>query len=208
MGDGVCDCCDASDEYNSSANCVDNCRELGREARLAKKRADQLLKDGSKIREEMIAKGKQEKADGQTKLLKLRSDLAEADTLKTEKELLKKTAEEKEAAALEKYKPPEPEPQQPGDETDEDEKTAEAEDYFRMLDSDESGTLTVNELQVRQTFDRNRDGQVSEEEALFFMNNLNEITMKEFVDEAWRNVKPFVMLEKGNFFFQYNFIKK
>lgn len=144
----------------------------------------------------MIAKGKQMKAEFQTKLLKLRSDFVEADMLKKEREIMKRVAEEKEAGALEKYKPAEPEAQ-PGDETSEDEKTVEAEDYFRMLDSDESGTLTINELQVRNTFDRNRDGQVSEEEALFFMNNLNEITMKEFVDDAWRTIKPFVMLEKG-----------
>jgi protein kinase C substrate 80K-H len=29
VNDGICDCCDAADEYQSGANCVNTCKELG-----------------------------------------------------------------------------------------------------------------------------------------------------------------------------------
>ena len=29
VNDGICDCCDASDEYASGAGCSNTCREMG-----------------------------------------------------------------------------------------------------------------------------------------------------------------------------------
>ena len=142
--------------------------------------------------------GKQIKNELQAKLSKLRVDHEEAELIKKEKEVLKKQAEERENAALEKYKPPEPEQQPEEDnEEDEEERQNEAEEYFKLLDSDSSGTVTIAELQTRVTFDKNRDGAVSEEEALFFLNNQQELTMQEFIDVAWSNIKPFLMRERG-----------
>ena len=57
VNDGVCDCCDASDEYSSDKECIDNCNELGREARLEAQKAAELAREGNKIRAEMLAKG-------------------------------------------------------------------------------------------------------------------------------------------------------
>ena len=33
VNDGVCDCCDAADEYGSGAGCASNCLEVGKAAR-------------------------------------------------------------------------------------------------------------------------------------------------------------------------------
>lgn len=195
INDGVCDCCDGSDEY-SAKECLNNCNELGREARLEQQKAEELVREGNKIRVEMTAKGKQLKNDYHAQLVKLRADYQEAELVKKEKELLKNQAEERESAALEKYKPSEPE--QPVVEEEEEElQESEAEDYFKLLDSDNSGTVTIVELQTRVTFDKDRDGAVSEEEALYFLNNKKEINLQEFVDIAWSNIKPFLMLEQG-----------
>lgn len=139
----------------------------------------------------------------QQKLSKLRADYEEAELIKKEKESLKKEAEEKEKIALDKYKPPEPEQTEAEKEEAREERLNEAEDYFRLLDSDSSGTVTIVELQTRITFDKDRNGEVSEEEALYFLNNQPELTMQEFVDLAWANIKPFIMLEKGNLSFFY-----
>ena len=200
VNDGVCDCCDASDEYASSKQCLDNCHELGREARVEAEKAAELAKEGNKIRLEMLTLGKRLKGENQAKLVKLRSDFEEAGLNKNEKEVLKNQAEERENAALEKYKPVEPE--QPQLDREEDEvQGVEAEQYFKMLDSDGSGTITVAELQTRVTFDRDGNGEISEEEALFFLNNKHELNYEEFIDAAWANIKPFLMREKGGFAF-------
>lgn len=198
VNDGVCDCCDASDEYNSSKECPNNCNELGKEARLEQQKAEELIREGNKIRMEMIAKGKQLKTDYQAQLVKLRADYEEAERVKKEKELLKTQAEERESAALEKYKTIESEqPAQEEGEEEEELHESDAEDYFKLLDSDNSGTITVAELQTRVTFDKDRNGVVSEEEAMFFLNNQKEINLQEFMDTAWANIKPFLMLEQG-----------
>ena len=42
---------------------------------------------------------------------------------------------------------------------------AEAREAFAHLDNDGDGVLTKEEMMSRQTFDTNRDGQVSEDEA-------------------------------------------
>ncbi|KAJ8665309.1 hypothetical protein QAD02_006971 [Eretmocerus hayati] len=197
VNDGVCDCCDASDEYKSGAECVDNCHELGREALLEAQRTAELVKEGNKIRHEYIAKGKELREENAAKLAKLRADYEEAQLLKKEREVVKNTAEERETAALEKYKPAPP-AEQPSDSED---GTSDytPEEYFKLLDSDSSGTVTVAELQTRVTFDKDRNGEVSHEEAAFFLNNQEELTLQEFTDSAWANIKPKLMLEKGLF---------
>ncbi|XP_033341965.1 glucosidase 2 subunit beta [Megalopta genalis] len=200
VNDGVCDCCDTSDEYNSGKECVNNCNELGREARLEQQKAEELMKEGSKVRTEMVSTGKQLKTYYQANLVKLRADYEEAVLVKKEKEVMKTQAEDRETIALEKYRVAEPE--QPSVEEGEEEKElqdSEIEDYFKLLDSDESGTISVMEMRTRITFDRDRDGAVSEEEALFFLNNQQEINLQEFMDSAWSLIKPFLMLEQGMF---------
>lgn len=200
VNDGVCDCCDGSDEYSSNKQCVNNCHDLGREARLEAQKAEELKKEGNKIRLEMVAKGKQIKSEEQVQLMKLWVDYEEATRTKKEKEILKKQAEERESIALEKYKPAEPEQNQQEETTEEEEiSQSEAEDYFKMLDSDSSGTVTIAELQTRITFDSNHDGTVSEEEAMFFLGNRKEVSLQEFIETVWGNIKPFVMLEQGIF---------
>lgn len=200
VNDGVCDCCDTSDEYASRVECVNNCNELGREARLEQQKAEQLAREGNKLRLELVARSKTIKTEHQSRLAKLRTDYTETELIKKEKEILKKQAEELESLALEKYKPAETEQAVTEDTIGEEEEgssVTEAEDYFKLLDSDSSGTVTIVELQTRVTFDKNRDGVVSEEEALYFLSDKKEIPLQEFVDIAWANIKPFLMLEQG-----------
>ncbi|XP_011501518.1 PREDICTED: glucosidase 2 subunit beta [Ceratosolen solmsi marchali] len=197
VNDGVCDCCDASDEYASNIQCVDNCHELRRKAWLEAQRAAELAKEGNKIRLEYIALGKQLSTENKAKLAKLRIDYDEAELIKKERENEKTVIEEREALALEKYKsPPQSEEQAKAENQNSAEEAAQ---FFQILDSDKSGTITVVELQTRATFDKDHNGEVSKEEALYFLNNQEEITQQEFIDFAWANVKPFLMLEKGVF---------
>ncbi|KAH0537889.1 glucosidase 2 subunit beta [Cotesia glomerata] len=201
VNDGICDCCDASDEYASPASCVDNCMELGREARAEAEKAAELVREGSKIRLQLIEEGRKLKSEIGDRLAKLKNNFLEADLIKKEKEVIKNQAVERESAALEKYKPAEPEPtpaDQQSQDQQEDVKLREAQEYFKMLDSDESRSVTLDELQSRAIFDRDLNGVVTEEEAMFFLGQ-DEVNIDEFVEKSWDNIKPVLMKEQGLF---------
>lgn len=201
VNDGVCDCCDATDEYISGKHCIDICHELGREASAEAEKAAALSREGNKIRLEMLGQGKKLKSEYIVRLTKLKSDYQEAVLLKQEKDEIKSVAEEREKVALEKYQPPEPEPTQQMNNVDDDnnERFTEAEEYFKMLDKDESGTVTMFEVQQRDTFDRDGNGVVTEEEAMYFLAHQDEINLQEFLEKAWINIKPFIMRQEGTF---------
>jgi protein kinase C substrate 80K-H len=61
VNDGVCDCCDGSDEYSDVsvlATCNDNCEEFGRAMREAEKKRLETAAAGYKMREQFSARGK------------------------------------------------------------------------------------------------------------------------------------------------------
>lgn len=95
----------------------------------------------------------------------LRKEKEEADKVRTEKEELKKTAEEPEKEALEKYRAAESEKKAQEEALAKEKEEIEAREAFEHLDNNGDGVLTLEEMMSRQTFDTNRDGQVSEEEA-------------------------------------------
>lgn len=101
----------------------------------------------------------------QSKIEELRKEKEEADTIRTEKEELKKAAEEPEKEALEKYRAAESEKKAQEEALVKEKDEAEAKEAFAHLDNNGDGVLTMEEMMSRQTFDTNRDGQVSEEEA-------------------------------------------
>lgn len=59
------DCCDGSDEYNTDIKCQNNCYELGQAAREEEARKIAIIKEGSKIKNELSLKGKQLKREKQ-----------------------------------------------------------------------------------------------------------------------------------------------
>lgn len=59
--------------------------------------------------------------------------------------------------------------------------------------------IEILELQTQQTFDQNKDGTVSEEEAKFFLDSRDELNWEDFLASGWSQMKPFLMLDKGLF---------
>jgi len=57
----------------------------------------------------------------------------------------------------------------------------------------------MDEIKSRQTFDKNKDGEVSDEEALFFLNMEEEMSKEEFLKTGWTIAKPFFLMEQGMF---------
>ena len=73
--------------------------------------------------------------------------------------------EEPEKEALEKYRVAESEKKTQEEAQQKEKDEGEAREAFAHLDNNGDGVLTMQEMMSRQTFDTNRDGQVSEDEA-------------------------------------------
>ncbi|CAG9853820.1 unnamed protein product [Phyllotreta striolata] len=198
VNDGICDCCDGTDEYASETSCHNNCIELGRSAREAAQRRAELIKAGKQLRAELSQKGILLKQEKQVKLTELQKNKEEAEKLKAEKEALKNEIEELEASALEYYTKLENEAKQKREEEEAAANKAEAIEAFNRYDSNQDGWLDVSEMKTRSTFDRDRNGEVSDEEAKFFLNLQESVQVETFINDCWKLVKPFVSMEASN----------
>ncbi|EEB15710.1 glucosidase 2 subunit beta precursor, putative [Pediculus humanus corporis] len=199
VNDGICDCCDGSDEYVGKVTCSNTCHELGKAERLEQQKLAEITKLGFEAKIQSIKKGKQLKLDKREKLKQLENDKQEAESIKAEKEKLKVLAEELEKDALEKYRIAKEEDENNLRENERKLAEKEAMDIFVMLDSDGNKIISISELRVRHTFDQNRDGVVSDDEAKFFLDNQEEVGWDSFLNIAWPKMKPFFMMEKGLF---------
>merc|ERR1711983_610641 len=116
--------------------------------------------------------------------------------MKDEKQRLKEEAEVPEKEALDYYKKIEEEEKQRQEEEKTAKEAAEASEYFSMLDTDNDGTVSVSELMMRPGLDTNKDGQVTEEEARFFLGDKDGFDMDSFRDGGFALIKPYLDLEK------------
>lgn len=139
---------------------------------------------------------KQEKKE---KLVTLQKNSDEADLIRKEHEKFKKEAEELENQALQQYKIIEEEQKRAKQEEENKKFKEEALDAFTLFDSNKDGKLEISELQTRPTFDRDRDGEISEEEAKYFLDDRTSIEFEEFFEISWPKIKPLHMLNAGLF---------
>lgn len=200
VNDGICDCCDGTDEYlHKHIKCVNNCFELGQSAREEAQRQMELIKIGSQIRLELSQKGIQLKQEKKEKLNELLKQEAEAQHILKEKETLKKEAEELENQVLEQYRKIEEENRKRKEEEELANTKPEAIDTFKKFDTNQDGQVDISEIQAHSTFDRDRNGEVSEEEAKFFLDEQSSVDEETFVTASWSRIKPFMMLQEGVF---------
>ena len=68
VNDGVCDCCDASDEWATDAPCTDVCLEMGRAAREEAIRREEQAKQGYNLKLGMMEQGKNIKKEKEVTL--------------------------------------------------------------------------------------------------------------------------------------------
>lgn len=147
----------------------------------------------------MATRGRTRKAEQATRLAELQRSHAEAAALVGERDMIKRDAERLEADALDVYRLALEEERRDRAAEATAQSSREAEEAFRLLDGNADGVVSVSELQVRATFDRNRDGEVSVEEASYFLGEQEHVDAKTFVSQSWPQVKPFLMLEAGQF---------
>lgn len=169
------DCCDGSDEYNSTVACVDICSDLGRGAYEAAKKLEAMYNKGSLIRQDMILNAQQSIHDNTKRLEELKQQLQSVETIKNEKEALKKSIEAKEKHALDKFKAEQDKKREAQEQEEilnaQKEERQHALNAFKELDINQDSLLEFTELQKFAMFDRDGDGVVDEDEAkvrLFF----------------------------------------
>lgn len=193
VNDGVCDCCDASDEYDypSEHKCQNTCHILAKEAKLVQQKAEQQARDGNKVRLELVSKGKAIKEEYRSQLTKLTTNYEEAKLIKKEKEVLKTEVEERERLALEKYKLPEPEPEPEPEQVAEESSAIrilvddpELEKCFHILDDDNDGTLTLQEVEERIRNSKDMTSTVTVSDAVYIMFGHSSTTWEEFLNIA------------------------
>lgn len=154
---------------------------------------------GNQLRADMAAKGKVMKAEQASRLEELKRSYAEAEALANEREIIKKEAEALESDALAVFNEVQMTERRQRSEREAIENANEAEDIFTKYDSNQNGKLEIAEIQTRIAFDKNRNGEVCEEEAKFFLSDHDEVDFETFKTLCWPRVKPFLMLDSGLF---------
>ncbi|CAG9787198.1 unnamed protein product [Diatraea saccharalis] len=199
VNDGICDCCDGTDEYATPNICSNTCEELGREARAEAQRLAEVHRAGSHVRLELIEKGNKRRNEMAEQLSQLENDRAEAEKIKAEKEVLKNELESKENEALKVYREAEEQERQKKAEQEKQVLVVEATEHFVRFDANNDGLLTIDEIKVVNVFDKDKDGQVDEEETKYFFGENEMVDKDSFIATTWPLLKPLLMMEQGMF---------
>lgn len=154
---------------------------------------------GSVLRADMSTKGRALKDDHKSRLAELQKSEQEATSLKEERESLKKKAEDMENAALEVYRAAKEIENQEKSKLEAAANAKEAEETFKKYDSNGNGIIEIAEIQTRVAFDRNRDGEVTEDEAKYFLDDHDQVDFDTFSTLCWPKIKPYLMLDSGLF---------
>merc|ERR1719295_786267 len=193
----LCDCCDGTDEWETGAACENTCNELGRAAREAKQAELKAALEGFNIRRGMVEEAKRIREEKVADLASKEAVLIQQESIKELKEKEKEAAEGPEKEALEFYRKVEEEERRKKEESEAAARDAEAGEYFAILDSDADGVVTIEELRARSGLDTNKDGEVSKEEAKFFLSDQEHFTPETFKTTGFVLLKPYLDLEKG-----------
>lgn len=176
VNDGICDCCDGSDEWASNFQkdaCQNTCENLSHEARGEANRVHNLYTLGFKIREQLIAKGKYLLLQKQNKILHLMTKTKEAQFNRSSMFNDKEIAKEKEKKAIDEEKS---------------NQQNKAIKIFNEIDTNKDNKIDVEEVIAYSTFDQNQDGLVSQDEINYFMENKKEFDLKDFMANGWNRV--------------------
>jgi len=197
VGDGICDCCDGTDEWETGAACENTCNELGRAAREARQAELKAALEGFNIRRGMVEEAKRIREEKVAELASKEAVLTQQQETKEVKEQEKEAAEGPEKEALEFYRKVEEEERRKKEESEAAARDAEAGEYFAILDTDADGLVTLEELKARSGLDTNKDGEVSEDEAKFFLSDQEHFTLDSFKTTGFVLLKPYLDLEMG-----------
>merc|ERR1719470_103374 len=150
---------------------------MGRAAREAFEEATRVALEGFKIRQSMANEAQVMLNEKMAQVQDQEKKKVELEALREEKQKFKEEAEAPEKEALDYYKKIEEEEKKRQEEEEAASAAAEATEYFSLLDT-------------------NNDGEVSEDEAKFFLGDKETFDMETFKDTGFALLKPYLELEQ------------
>jgi len=150
---------------------------------------------GVAVRASMVTEGGRLRGEKSGELSSLEVRKLELEKSKIQKEFVKDEVEVPEKEALQFYRQLEDEERKKREEKEKAVEDAKAAEYFRELDIDGDGTVTVAELQARPGLDTDKNGEVSEEEAKFFLSDNEQFDLISFTSTGYALLKPYLDLE-------------
>ncbi|KAK5848414.1 hypothetical protein PBY51_006030 [Eleginops maclovinus] len=171
VNDGICDCCDASDEYNSHARCQNSCWNLGQKERAYVEGQMRTLDEGLQLKQQLIEEGVLLWREKQAQLRELQQ-VAEDLQIKLEEHRRRKQEAEQNLKALEA-----------GHTRVRRQNSSES--TFRLLDSNNDGSLSVEELQEKLVLVQEEELLLSEEEAVALMGGGRQMDLPMFQQSLW-----------------------
>uniref|UniRef100_A0A8C2X2I7 Glucosidase 2 subunit beta n=1 Tax=Cyclopterus lumpus TaxID=8103 RepID=A0A8C2X2I7_CYCLU len=173
VNDGICDCCDASDEYNSHAHCQNTCWNLGQRERAYVAGQMRTLDEGLQLKQQLIEEGlllwrenrelQQVAEDLQIKLEEHRRKKHKADRLK-----------EQTLKGL-----------QAGDSSLFKRQNSTVISTFQLLDSNNDGSITVDEVQAKVALVHDEERVLSEDEAVALLGGGDQMDLTKFQHTLW-----------------------
>lgn len=176
VNDGICDCCDASDEYNSPARCQNSCWNLGQQERALVEGQMRTLDEGLRLKQQLIEEGvllwrekqaqlrelQQVAEDLQIKLEAHRRRKHEADRLK---EQTRKAMKARDGGVSHS--------------------NSSATSLFQLLDSNNDGSITVDEVRSNVAFVQDEERVLSEDEAVTLLGGGHRMDLTMFQHTLW-----------------------
>ncbi|CAB1341811.1 unnamed protein product [Coregonus sp. 'balchen'] len=185
INDGICDCCDTTDEYNSGATCQNTCRELGRKERESLQIMAEITKEGFMLKQQLIHEAKRGQEDKQGKLTELQGSKKGLEEKVEALRTVKETAEDPEKEAKERHlKAWEEQKEVIRMEKDKARMAA----AFLELDDDADGYVSVAELQSHLELDPDSDGSLTETETQGLLGGADKVDTSTF-ESVWSGIK-------------------
>ncbi|XP_064200961.1 glucosidase 2 subunit beta-like isoform X1 [Anguilla rostrata] len=178
VNDGICDCCDGSDEYNSRMRCRSTCRDLGQRERAEAEDQIRALNQGLLLRQQLIAEGVSIWREKQSQLRDLQRVYEQ---LRSKLEAHRKRKRKAEGL-MGLLKPP-------GDDSRKEQVPESPAEFFRELDCDKDGSITVDEVQAN-VVNRGEEGRgLTEQEALALLGGSRQADLSHFQETLWQSLR-------------------
>jgi protein kinase C substrate 80K-H len=182
VNDHYCDCCDGSDEWGTGLECPNTCEDLGKQAAEERKKKQAIHSQGYDKMLEYAEEGQRKREDSQNELKQIENDLGVVRMELSALQQAKEEAEEPEKAAKDKHK-------QEWEELMATQKASKREENarktFNLIDTDGDGRVTTQEIMARAELDNDGDGEVSQEEASHYLDELESVDFKDFLERVW-----------------------
>jgi protein kinase C substrate 80K-H len=166
---------------------------MGRKAREERDRLNELHKQGYQKRLEYSARGKAKAEESQATITQKEAELEVVRKEVEELAAAKDAAEEPERAAKEEHQQRWEEEKAVKAEAD---RRANAQFGFDELDTNSDGFVSVDELRTRYELDDDEDGDISEEEALSYLNSLQSVDFDTFYSSVWESIADKCQFER------------